>query len=65
MTLYQIDEMDGEALAASHTTSAETALEAVQKITGKAVSPRALQRHWYRVVDENEGSIFEFSAEPD
>jgi hypothetical protein len=65
MPRYQIDEMDGDSLAASHVASAATALEALQKITGKAVSPRALQTHWFRVVDESEGSVFEYSVDPE
>jgi hypothetical protein len=63
MPRYQIDEMEGESLAASHVASGDTALDALQKITGKAIFPRAMQRHWFRVVDESEGSIFEYSYE--
>jgi hypothetical protein len=62
MPRFQIDEMDGDGLSASHVASGDTALEALQKITGKAVSTRALQNHWFRVVDENEGSVFEYSV---
>jgi hypothetical protein len=63
MPRYQIDEMDGESLSASHVASGATALEALQKITGKAISTRALQNRWFRVVDESEGSVFEYSDE--
>lgn len=63
MPRYQIDEMDGESLSASHIASGATALEALQKITGNAISPRALQNHWFRVVDESEGSVFEYGVE--
>ncbi|MFA6155576.1 hypothetical protein [Mesorhizobium sp.] len=61
MPRFQIDEMDGDGLSASHVASGDTALEALQKITGKEVSTRALQNHWFRVVDEKEGSVFEYS----
>jgi hypothetical protein len=63
MPRYQIDEMDGGSLAASHVASGGTALEALRKITGKPVSTRALQTHWFRVVDEREGSVFEYSVD--
>ncbi|WP_155256376.1 hypothetical protein [Mesorhizobium loti] len=63
MPKYQIDEMDGDALSASHVASGATALEALRKITGKTISTRALQNHWFRVVDESEGSVFEYSVE--
>lgn len=62
MPRFQIDEMHGDGLSASHVASGDTALEALQKITGKTVSSRALQSHWFRVVDENEGSVFEYSV---
>jgi hypothetical protein len=63
MPRYQIDEMDGDSLAASHVASGETALEALKKITGRPVSARALQTHWFRVVDEREGAVFEYSVD--
>ncbi|MBZ9676415.1 hypothetical protein [Mesorhizobium sp. ES1-1] len=62
MPPFQIDEMNGDGLSASHVASGDTALEALQKITGKAISTRALQPHWFRVVDEREGSVFEYSV---
>jgi hypothetical protein len=61
MPLYQIDEMDGDLPAVSHTASGETPLEALQKITGRPLSTRALQDHWFRVVDESQGHVFEYS----
>ncbi|UVK38620.1 hypothetical protein LHFGNBLO_005807 [Mesorhizobium sp. AR10] len=63
MPRYQIDEMDGDDLAASHVANGETALQALHKITVRPISPRALQRHWFRVVDESEGIVFEYSYE--
>jgi hypothetical protein len=65
MPIYQIDEMDGDELSASHVASGANALEALRKITGKTISTRALQNHWFRVIDEGEGSVFEYSVEHD
>lgn len=62
MPRYQIDEMEGDVLSASHVASGANAVEALRKITGKAISTRALQNHWFRVVDESEGSVFEYSV---
>jgi len=53
MPIYQIDEMDGDELSASHVASGANALDALRKISGKAISTRALQDHWFRVVDES------------
>jgi hypothetical protein len=63
MPRYQIDEMDGDALSASHIASGTTALEALRKIAGKAISTRALQDRWFRVIDQSGGSVFEYSIE--
>ena len=52
MPQYQIDEMVGDTLAASHVAFAEAPLDALQKITGCPVSPRALHHRWLRVVDK-------------
>ncbi len=60
MPKYHIDEMDGETIKASHVANGSTALDALNKITGVDVSPRALHQHWFRVVDEGEGSVFEY-----
>ena len=63
MPRYQIHEMDGDELSASHIASGTTALEALQKITGKTIWTPALQNRWFRVVDEGEGDVFEYSVE--
>ncbi|WP_143748292.1 hypothetical protein [Mesorhizobium carmichaelinearum] len=63
MPRYQIHEMDGGELSASHLASGTTALDALQKITGKTIWTPALQNRWFRVVDEDEGDVFEYSVE--
>ncbi|OBQ73338.1 hypothetical protein [Mesorhizobium erdmanii] len=65
MPRYQIDEMQGDSLTASHIASGDTALDAVKKVTSGPISLRALQKHWFRVVDEAEGSVFEYSYDSD
>ena len=65
MPRYNIDEMNGDELAASHIASGETALEALQKITCRPVSMRALQDYWFKVVDESKGIALECSYEPE
>lgn len=63
MPRYRIHEMDGDQLSASHVASGTTALEALRKITGKTARTPVLQNRWFRVVDEREGSVFEYSVE--
>ena len=62
MPHYQIEEMFEHEVVASHFASAPTPLEAVELITGRPVSRRALQPHWFKVTDEGEGVTFEFSC---
>ena len=61
MILFQIDEMQGEKLVASHTVSGATALDALAKITVKALVIRSSQAHWLRVVDERQGQVFHYA----
>ena len=63
MPRYQIHEMDGGEPSASHLASGTTALEALQKITGKTIWTPALQSRWFRVVDEDEGDVIEYIVE--
>jgi hypothetical protein len=60
MARYQVEELYGEEVVTSNDADAENALAAVEAVTGKVISPRALQEHWFRVVDEG-GSVHEFS----
>lgn len=57
MPQYHIDEMAGDILTASHVGSADTPLEALQKITSRPAPPRALQQQWVRVVDKQARAI--------
>lgn len=61
MQVYHIDEIQGDMRVASYVASGVTPLAALQKITGKPISPRALQEHWFRVVDGSDRSVFEYS----
>ena len=63
MPEYQIEQWRGEELVSSRTTTADDPLSAVEKVIGRRVSPRALQEHWFRVVDEDARSTHEFSLQ--
>ncbi|WP_189342609.1 hypothetical protein [Mesorhizobium sp. M2A.F.Ca.ET.043.02.1.1] len=40
-------------------------IKVAERVAGAPISPSALQQHWFRVVDEEENTVFEFSlAEP-
>lgn len=62
MRRFRIDEMVGKCLVNSHVASAETALAAAKSTTGLSISHKALQLHWFRVVDEEDGAIYEYGA---
>jgi hypothetical protein len=51
----------GERIVATTSAEAPDALTAAEILTGKAISTKALQEHWFRVVDEREGTVHEFS----
>jgi len=53
--------MNGDTLVASHVASGDTPVGALGKITGRAISARELQTHWFRVVDQSEGTVLEYS----
>jgi hypothetical protein len=61
MPKYQVEEFYGERLVASQTVEDENPMKAAERAVGDAMSPRALQKHWFRVVDERLGSVHEFS----
>lgn len=61
MRIYHIDEIQDDMRVASYVASGATPLAALEKIIGKPVSPRALQQHWFRVRDESDRSVFEYS----
>jgi len=61
MPTYRIDEIQDDSLVTSHVATGDTAENAVRKITGRPLSSRALQAHWFRVVNEREGIVYEYS----
>ncbi|RVC71216.1 MAG: hypothetical protein EOS76_01975 [Mesorhizobium sp.] len=62
MARYRVDELFGEDVVSTNEADADNALQAVEDVTGKVISPRALQEHWFRVTDES-GTIHEFSVD--
>ncbi|TRC98350.1 hypothetical protein FJV76_13685 [Mesorhizobium sp. WSM4303] len=63
MARYQVEELRGDQVVSTNEIDAEDALSAVEEVTGRVVSPRELQEHWFRVVDEAQGTVHEFSIE--
>jgi hypothetical protein len=65
MPRYQVEELYGEEVVAAHTVDVDVPIKAAERVAGAPISPRTLQQHWFRVVDEEENAVFEFSlAEP-
>ncbi|QKC98283.1 hypothetical protein [Mesorhizobium sp. NZP2298] len=65
MPTYQVEEFYGEKLVSSKTVQDDEPMKAAEQVVGGPVSPRALQEHWFRVVDERRSAVHEFSlAEP-
>ncbi|TPI12739.1 hypothetical protein FJW06_16250 [Mesorhizobium sp. B4-1-3] len=70
MKTYRVEEMDGEAVVAVHSTEANTPFEAAEKALGQKVTLRAGADRWVRVVDFTERprplrlrpAVFEFRA---
>jgi hypothetical protein len=65
MARFQIEEFYGERIVATTSAEAPDALTAAETLTGKAISTKALKEHWFRVVDEWEGTVHEFSIAED
>ncbi|RWC12372.1 MAG: hypothetical protein EOS52_19210 [Mesorhizobium sp.] len=61
MARFQIEEFYGERIVAKGSAEAPDALSATETLTGKPMSTKGLQEHWFRVVDEREGTVHEFS----
>jgi hypothetical protein len=61
MPVYQVEKLYREEVLSSDTVEEEDPTKAAERIAGRPVSPRALQPYWYRVVDEREAKIYEFS----
>ncbi|RWB75872.1 MAG: hypothetical protein EOQ50_10340 [Mesorhizobium sp.] len=62
MARYRVDELYGEEVVSSNEADADNALKAVEEVTGRVISPRALQEHWFRVTDQS-GTTHEFSVD--
>jgi len=61
MPRYKVEELYGDEVVASQTVEVEEPIKAAERVAGAPISPRTLQKHWFRVVDEEQRSIFEFS----
>ncbi|WP_245340644.1 hypothetical protein [Mesorhizobium sp. WSM4313] len=65
MPRYQVKELYGEKVIAGQTVDVDGPRKAAERVAGGPISSRALQEHWFRVIDEEESVVFEFSlAEP-
>lgn len=62
MPVYQVEKLYGAEVLSCESVEDENPPKAAERIAGRPVSPRALQPYWYRVVDEHEGAIYEFSV---
>ncbi|MBZ9739726.1 MULTISPECIES: hypothetical protein [unclassified Mesorhizobium] len=67
MTKYQVEEIEGDAVLSSAVVVVDDPMKAAEAAAGgQKVSPRALQDHWFRVVDEEQAAVYEYSlAVPD
>jgi hypothetical protein len=61
MPVYQVEEFDGDRVVASTSVIGEGPKVAAETVAGRPLSPRALQAHWFRVVDERQAMVYEFS----
>jgi hypothetical protein len=58
---YHVEEMDGDAVTASHIVNTTTPLRAAKEATERDVTLRTTEPVWIRVTDEKRGHIFEYS----
>ncbi|MER9654381.1 hypothetical protein NKJ26_12810 [Mesorhizobium sp. M0152] len=66
MTKYQVEEIEGDTVVSSGIVVENDPMKAAEVTAGQRVSPRALQDHWFRVVDEEQAAVYEYSlAGPD
>ncbi|RUW53367.1 MULTISPECIES: hypothetical protein [unclassified Mesorhizobium] len=59
---YQIDEMMGDELVASHAVNGHDPVDALEQIVAGPFIERGQHLRWYRVVDEASASVFEYSV---
>jgi hypothetical protein len=57
---YHVEEMDGDAVTATHVVSATTPLKAAREATKREITLRTTESVWIRVTDEKRGHIFEY-----
>ncbi|MBZ9709466.1 hypothetical protein LB543_22350 [Mesorhizobium sp. ESP7-2] len=66
MTKYQVEEIYGETVVSSGTVVENDPRKAAEATAGQRVLPRTRQDHWFRVVDEDQAAVYEYSlAGPD
>ncbi|MBM2712774.1 hypothetical protein JQK88_16290 [Mesorhizobium caraganae] len=61
MPKYHVEEMNGDAVTATHVVNATTPLRAAQEATESSVTLRTNEAVWIRVTDEKRGHIFEYA----
>jgi hypothetical protein len=58
---YQVEEIDGHRVTATHIVNATTPIRAAREATGRDVTLRTSEPIWIRVTDEQRSHIFEYS----
>lgn len=61
MPKYHVEEMDGDAVTASHVVNAKTPLRVAQEATERSVTLRTNEAVWMRVIEEKRAYIFEYA----
>ncbi|TPK73732.1 hypothetical protein FJ950_24020 [Mesorhizobium sp. B2-3-14] len=61
MAKYQVEEIYGDTVVSSRVVVEDDPMKAAEQAAGQRVSPRALQEHWFRVVDEEQAAVYEYS----
>ncbi|WP_246687338.1 hypothetical protein [Mesorhizobium sp. B2-5-9] len=61
MTKYQVEEIEGDTVVSSGIVVENDPMKAAEVTAGQRVSPRALQHHCFRVVDEEHAAVYEYS----
>lgn len=61
MARYQVEEIYGDTVVSSGVVVEDDPMKAAEAAAGQRMSPRALQEHWFRVVDEEQAAVYEYS----
>ncbi|WP_141907407.1 hypothetical protein [Mesorhizobium sp. B2-4-13] len=56
-----MEEIYGDTVVSSGVVVEDDPMKAAEQAAGQRVSPRALQEHWFRVVDEEQAAVYEYS----